>query len=135
MYFKEITDNEFLKETEDRIKAIGYAFKDADKYVLTFTANSEVEKFNNKCNTDYININLKYSLINAIVSEFYTLKLLTNGLGEEFNFEIAVKSLSEGDTSYTFDTNMTDEEKFKLLLSNLKAGSGSDYLCYRQIKW
>ena len=54
---------------------------------------------------------------------------------DNLDFGGIVKSVSEGDTSVTFDSNGQDEDKFRQLVTWLIQGKGCDLLCYRKMRW
>lgn len=54
---------------------------------------------------------------------------------EGLNLEQAIKSITEGDVSVTFDSSSSDSEKFDTLIDGMCELKGGVFDCYRRLKW
>lgn len=121
----------------DRVKLVierfGYVFQANEDELLRYMIDAQTQRLKNEINDDEIPSELEHFLIDRIVSNFYSFKLSTGGLGVGFSFEEAVKSIKMGDTSYDFGDTVSAKDMFQSYIYAL--GKGEDYLCYRKLKW
>jgi hypothetical protein len=87
----------------------------------------------NSCNVSEVPLGLHSVSVDMACGEFLFGKKQT-GQSVGINFEAAVKSIAEGDTTTTFDTSGNAETKYDTLISYLMHGE-IDFSAYRCIKW
>lgn len=115
------------------IKSLGYTIKDVDNSLIDYILDNETNRLKNDINQTEIPTELEYLLIERVVSAFFNMKISTNTLGDDFSFDEAVKSIKMGDTSYDFGNVSSQKDMFTNYINSL--GKGSDYICYRKLKW
>lgn len=133
----EFDSKEFFEEVDSLISYLGKEVKDEDRVFLNFCISGEVEKALNKTNRESIPLGLREYLKRAIVFKFYETKEKMEAL-KDFDYEEAnskIRTITEGDVSYSFGEDLDPKERFMNSLEALLSEGESDYLCYRKLKW
>lgn len=131
--------NKFIEETKEDLdtlfKSFKYAYEEsADSQLIQFIAMSEIKSLLVKTNQSEIPEELREYLLKKIVSKFLNFKYSNNMLGDSFDFEQSIKSIQEGNFKYDFDTGMSDENKFLMVLHDFMVGDNL-WVHYRKLKW
>lgn len=123
-----------LQEIIERLKGMGYEYVEEDEYQLDFAMSKVQWHIHNLTNLDSIPTGLKYIAIDMVCAEFLQMK---KGLGQlsEIEFEQIANSVSMGDTSVSFVTDATPEQKFDIVIAYLLTGHDEDIICYRKMVW
>lgn len=131
-----------VQDVETRLNALGFPVQEADAALLGYTLEKAAQYIRNDCNITDIPPALKYALTDLAASDFLlSRKAVTADGGAEgaLNFEQAVKSIQEGDTTVTFLTagegGATPETRLDALVSRLRADAQEQLLPFRRIKW
>lgn len=120
----------------NRLTSFGYSPKEEDTWELSFVMSSVENHIKNSCNTSSIPEGLLNVAVDMTCGEFLMNRKNTGRLDiSDLDLSGAITSLSEGDTSVSFDANSTDEGKFNQLISYLLTKGKGDFVCYRQLKW
>lgn len=110
--------------TKDDVFSIAFGIQKVQNHILNMT------------NQETIPDGLFEVSVDMVCGEFLNVKYLSGKLEmDNLDFDGIVKSVSEGDTSVTFETNGQDEDKFRQLIAWLMNGKGCDLLCYRKMRW
>ena len=118
-----------------RLASFGYKLKDEDSWELCFAMQTVENRIKNACNTTSIPEGLFSAAVNISCGEFLFSKKKLNRLEiEGLDFENAIKSINEGDTSVAFEGS-SDEDKFEVLLNYLLHYKEDDFVCFRQMVW
>lgn len=121
------------------LTALGYTVQLEDKALIDILTDKTEKYVLASCNIESIPENLKPKVVERIVGEFLTyMKDVGKLVDTAFNFEVAVKSVKEGDTQVTFaigEGNQTAEQRFNDLLRNLINGLDKELAMFRRIKW
>lgn len=119
----------------ERLKSFGYEVADDDDWMLTFCMETVTKTIMNQCNVSTIPEGLIPTAIDMTCGEFLFAKKQTGQLQiGDLDLSGAVTSISQGDTSVSFDSGMSDEEKLNALISYLMGRKG-DLVCYRRMYW
>ena len=119
-----------------RLETFGYEVKVADAFGIAFSVQKSELNIKNDCNIADIPAELYPTLCDRACADFLAVKYQTGKLAlADIDLDGAITSISEGDTSITFDKSASDAEKFHALLVTLSASGRGNLECYRQIKW
>lgn len=119
----------------DRLKSFGYEVSEADDWMLMFCMEKVTKTIMNQCNVSTIPENLIPTAIDMACGEFLLIKKQTKQLQiGDLDLSGVVTSIKQGDTSVSFDSGMSDEEKIDTLIAYLMNGK-DDLLCYRKMYW
>lgn len=110
--------------TKDDVFSIAFGIQKVQNHILNLT------------NQETLPDGLFEIAVDMVCGEFLNVKYLSGKLEmDDLDFDGIVKSVSEGDTSVTFETNGQGEDKFRQLIAWLMDGKGCDFLCYRKMRW
>lgn len=126
----------FNKESiTERLKSFGYEVTEDDDWMLTFCMEKVTKTIMNYCNVSTIPEDLNPTAIDMVCGEFLRIKRQTGQLQiGGLDFSGIVTSIKQGDTSVSFSSGMSDEEKVDTLIEYLADGK-DDLLCYRRMYW
>jgi hypothetical protein len=122
-----------LEEVKQRLASFGYNATAADDWMLNFCIDKVETHIKNSCNVAEVPEGIRLVVIDMACGEFLFGKK-QSGQGVGIDFEVAIKSIAEGDTTVTFDTSASVEAKYDALISYLMHGE-VDFAAYRCIKW
>lgn len=122
-----------LEDVKACLLSLGYTVMDADDWMLTFCINKIETHIKNSCNVAEVPEGLRHIAVDMACGEFLFGKK-QSGQSVGIEFEAAVKSIAEGDTTVTFDTSSGAEAKYDALIAYLMH-SEVDFATYRKIKW
>lgn len=127
----------FIDSVLKRLISLGYKYNDgSDDFALCFAIQKVENHIKNSCNTISIPDGLHQIAVDMICGEFLFAKKQTGQLQiAELDLTSAITSISEGDTSVTFDAASTDEEKFNQLLNVLMTKGEGEFVCFRKLSW
>ena len=128
-----------LERIKERLESLGYAFRDGDEVILTFSIQKVENTIKNDCNVATVPEGLKYIAADMAIGEFLTAKKTFSpddiaGLDLDF----AVKQIQEGDTNTVFATgvgSLTPEQRLNSFLNYLLTHGRDEFSCYRRIRW
>ena len=128
-----------LERVKERLESFGYALKDGDEVILTFSIQKVENTIKNDCNIPSIPDGLMNIAIDMVVGEFLTAKKTFSpddiaGLDLDF----AVKQIQEGDTNTVFATgeaSLTPEQRLNNFLNYLLTHGRDEFACYRKLRW
>ena len=110
--------------TKDDVFSIAYGSQKVRNHIL------------NQTNQGKIPEGLFEIAVDMVCGEFLNGMYLCGTLNMDgLDFSGIVKSVTEGDTSVSFDANGQDDEKIVKLIAWLMGGKGCDLLCYRKMRW
>lgn len=125
---------------EERLGSLGYTVTEADAFALGFVSDKVEKKVIDDCGIyDPIEQKLKIPdelhevTVDMAAGEFLMTKKNIGQL-EGFDVDGAIKTISEGDTSVTYQ-GQTAEQKFDTLVGFLMASGQSRLIDHRKIKW
>lgn len=118
----------------ERLKQIGYTVVETDEPLLAYVVNMIQQKIKNLCNTSDIPATLDYAANEMAAGEFLSIKRSTDSL-TGFDFEAAVKSIAEGDTTVTFTGTVSSETLFDALVDKMIKGHKAELAKHRRIVW
>ena len=125
-------DSEFYEMVLLRLESLGYELLESDAWPIAFAIQKSENHYKNFCHISEIPTGLLHNLCERVCGEFLKAKYATGTLNMD-SMEKAIKSVSMGDTSITF--NGDTELDFATLLENMISGEDGDLICYRRIKW
>ena len=137
--FKEDTEKTFVKMIVQRLLNFGLKLVESDNWIIMFCMNKAINHIKNSANISIIPNELYEIIVDRICGEFLFNKHKSNQLTlDNFDFDMAVKQLQEGDTTIQFAINEgseTDEQKLTSLINYLISYGEGDLICYRKLKW
>ena len=137
--FKEDTEKTFVKMNVQRLLNFGLKLVESDNWIIMFCMNKAINHIKNSANISIIPNELYEIIVDRICGEFLFNKHKSNQLTlDNFDFDMAVKQLQEGDTTIQFAINEgseTDEQKLTSLINYLISYGEGDLICYRKLKW
>lgn len=125
-----------LETVKERLKLFGCAVADEDIWVLQFIISKVENTVKDSCNANEVPDGLFQTAVDMVVGEYLLGKKNTGGL-TDFDLEIAIKTVQEGDTTTTFDSegSMTAEQRLDALIAHLRAPNKSLWSRYRRLSW
>jgi hypothetical protein len=131
------TNLETVTETVvDRLVSLGYTPTDEDTWMIAFSVKGTVNHVLNQIGHSTIPEGLVEIVVDMVCGEFLNTKFRSGQLDlSALDLDGMIQSVSQGDTSVSFNTEGSDEEKLKGLLSWLIHGKEGDLICYRKMRW
>ncbi len=124
----------FFEMVLRRLDSFGYEVTEADAFGIAFSVQKSEMNIKNDCNITEIPEGLYRTLCDMSCGDFLAVKYQTGKLAlTDLDLDGAIASVSEGDTSISFDKSTTDEGKFHALVSALS--ERGNLACYRRFKW
>lgn len=121
---------------ESRLKSIGYELTDEDNWLLSFCTQKVENTILNDINCRKVPRELYTCATDMISGEFLKAKYDAGKLDiAGLDLSGAVTSVSEGDTSVSFDSSLSDAGKLNTLIDYLINSKKGDMTCYRRIRW
>lgn len=119
-----------------RLESFGYEVTEADTFGIAFSVQKSESNIRIDCNITEIPEGLYPTLRDMVCGDFLAVKYQTGKLAlTDLDLDGAIASVSEGDTSISFDKSTTDEGKFNTLISVLSTAGRGNLACYRRFKW
>lgn len=128
----------FFEMVLRRLDSFGYEVTEADAFGIAFSVQKSEMNIKNDCNITEIPEGLYRTLCDMSCGDFLQVKYQTGKLNmADINIGGAIASISEGDTSITFENSNTntDEGSFATLISELSNAGRGNLACYRRFKW
>lgn len=120
----------------NRLVSFGYTPVEEDEFAIAFSISKAKNCILNDINHASVPDGLFEVLVDMSVGEFLNAILLTGKLNlDSLDLDGTIASISEGDTTVSFNVDGSDESKVKSLISWLIGGKGCDLSCYRRIRW
>ena len=121
-----------------RLESFGYTLKPNDEYTLEFLLEKTKLDILNFCNIKELPLELNYVAVDMVCGEFLLEKKSVGALNlNDIDLNaVAIKSISEGDTSVTYATENTQGalQKLDTLIQNLLDSKKYLYK-FRRIAW
>ena len=115
---------------------MGYKLEENDCFPLCFAIQSVEKHIKSSCNVTVIPDELLNVAVDRVCGEFLFTKKQAGQLTiDGLDLNGAVASISEGDTSISFVTGASDEDRFNQLVKHLMTKGDGDFVCYRKLKW
>lgn len=118
----------------ERLKTLGYEVVLEDSWLMGFAVQKVENYIKSSCNLDEIPEGLFTVEVDMVCGELLLAKKQSNQLSG-FNFEPAVRSVSEGDTSVSYATEETTSQQFGALLERMSHPDSGEFARYRRIQW
>ncbi len=119
-----------------RLETFGYEVTEADAFAIAFSVQKSELNIRHDCNITEIPEELFPTLCDMACGDFLSAKYRVGQLNlSDLDLGGAITSVSEGDTSISFDKSTTDEGKFAALVSALSDSGRGNLECYRKFKW
>lgn len=126
----------FYKLVFRRLETFGYVATEADVFGIAFSVQKSELNIRNDCNITEIPEELFPTLCDMTCGDFLAVKYQTGKLNlADLDLDGAIASISEGDTSISFDKSTTDAGKFTALIYALSDSGRGNLECYRKFKW
>lgn len=119
-----------------RLESFNYEVKESDCWTIAFQIAKVEEDMCNCCHITEIPKGLIRSAVDQVCGCFFMDRYGSGDLDiSSLDLSGAVSSVSAGDTTVSFDNNVSDDAKFQNLISALMQAGKDRYPCYRKIKW
>lgn len=119
-----------------RLKDFGYEATDADNDHIDFNLSQIIDYVYNFCHITEIPELLDSRIIDRVCAMFLFEKK-NSGTLENFDYEIPIKQIKEGDTTlqYSVDGEDTPENRFDSLVNRLERGFDKWLTHFRRLDW
>lgn len=128
-----------LERAKERLKSLGYEWKDGDNAILAFSIQKAENSIKNDCNVSEVPEGLICIAVDMAVGEFLTAKkTFSPGDIMGLDLDYAVKQIQEGDTNTVFaagEGSLTPEQRLNSFLNYLLTYGRAEFSCYRRIRW
>ena len=126
-------------QAKERLLSFGYAWKDGDEQILSFSVQKVENTIKNDCGVPCVPRGLANIAVDMAVGEFLTAKK-TFAPDELAGFDLGfiAKQIQTGDTCVQFaagEGNLTDEQRLDAFLRCLLTRGRDEFSCYRRIRW
>ena len=123
------------REILERLEGFGYIVNMGDTLILKLLCEKVENHIKNLCNISTIPEGLKTVYVDMVCGDFLNEKYKLNQLGDCFDVDEAITSVSMGDVSVSYDKNSSNSSKIQALIDELKNSRIGDLVCYRKIRW
>ena len=129
-------NDQFIIDICNELVTLGAVPDEDDIWLLCFSIQKVEAHILNQTNQDDVPEGLLPAAVDMVCGNFIQTKYLSGKLClDGIRFEEAVKTVTQGDTTVTFETGDSDEVKVMKLIDWLTKGKGCDLLCYRKMRW
>lgn len=126
----------FFEAVLQKLISLGYKLEENDAFPLCFAMQSVENHIKSSCNVTNIPDGLFNVAVDRVCGEFLFTKKRTGQLViEGLDLNGAIASISEGDTSVSFVSGASDDDRFNQLVNYLMTQGEGDFVCYRKLKW
>ena len=126
----------FFNAVLQRLISLGYKLEENDDWILCFAMQSVENHIKSTCNVTSVPNELLNIAVDRVCGEFLFTKKQTGQLTmKKLDLTGAIASISEGDTSVSFVAGATDDDRFNVLVEQLKTKGDGDFVCFRKLKW
>ena len=119
-----------LERIKERLESLGYALKDGDEVILTFSIHKVENTIKNDCNTPSIPDGLVNIAVDMAIGEFLTAKkTFSPDSIAGLDLDMAVKQIQTGDTNTVFATgegSLTAEQRLNAFLRSEERRVGKE---------
>ncbi len=128
---------ELVKQVLERLESYKYTPKSTDLGTLAFSMRLVDTNIKNRCSISVVPEELLTCAVDRACGEVLFSLMQTGGLSNDFNLELAVKSVQTGDTNVSFATekSLTQEQRLDTLIYSLRNSGEDDLKYYRKIRW
>ena len=118
------------------LECLGYAFEEGDEAFLSLCAKRVEEEIKAVCNAAGVPGGLEQAASGWAAAEFLQAKKSMGRLKgiEGFDYEAAVQSIQEGDTTVRYFEHASAEDRLERLIARLKPGREL-LLAFRRLEW
>lgn len=128
-----------LEKVKERLISFGYALKDGDDVILTFSIQKVEHTIKNDCNVSSIPDELANIAVDMAIGEFLMAKKTFSPTDlERFDLDYAVKQIQTGDTNTVFATGegcLTPEQRLTSFIHYLLSYGKAEFHSFRCIRW
>lgn len=117
-----------------RLEMLGYTAEDEDNIQIDYNINKAEAFLKNDLNQPIVPVELFYTWCDMVVGMFLSDKKQSGKL-EGFNFDAAVKSVSEGDVSVQYEAGTSAEAQLDMLLRKLTSPDKNALARFRRLVW
>ena len=121
----------------ERLGQLGYTYSEDDDPQIEFELTKILNYTLNYCNIQEIPQIVEPRLIDRVCSEFLFFKK-NSGTLADFDYDVAIKQLKEGDTQITWavgQDDITPESRFNTLVKQLERGYDKWITPHRRLRW
>jgi len=126
--------NGLLDSIIKRLIDLGCDIKEYDFNIVIYFSSKIEQEILNETNQITLPIELSYVVVERVVGEVLKFNKQSKLFTEE-EIEGIVSSLSMGDTSVSYDTNLSTEARFDSMVSELIHYGNEQIIRFRQIVW
>lgn len=127
---------EQIESVLQRLVSFGYTPTKDDVFTIAFSIQKVQHHIQNETNQKIIPDGLFEVAVDMVCGEVLNVLYLSGKLElDNLDFGGIVNSVTEGDTSVSFDASGQDDDKIKQFILWLTEGKGCDFLCYRKMRW
>lgn len=126
---------EIMTKIKERLQSLAYEVSKNEEVALNFALEKNIASMLLFTNQEVLPANLEVFLIDRVCGDFLYGFLKTGALDEKFDIETAAKSVQAGDTTVTFDTSISTEQRLQALIEDLQNSGESEILCLRKMLW
>jgi hypothetical protein len=128
----------YAVDVKSRVKGLtGFEVPDTDADMIQYITNKAEREVLDFCNLDTLPEELQYVVTDMAAGEYLAAKYASGSLNiEGLDFSAGINSLSEGDTSISYNTEESDSARLQKLIDALRKGLESkEVLRYRRLVW
>lgn len=127
---------EILEQVKERLSQLGYEAYGDDETALLFLIDKVEKEICVFCNSVMVPDDLVPMWIDKVCGEYLRQLFRLGKLGDDFDFQEGLQSITEGDSSFTFaSTDESDEAKFNKLLDWLTTHDDNMMVAFRRLRW
>ncbi len=125
----------FIKNVIMRLEKLDYKYdSEKDDLILKYITDKVEQEIMNRINQSEVPDELRFVLVERVCGEFlYSLR--GSNILSDTQINAIVSSISEGDTSVSYDVSSSPEAKFDLLITCLRSYGNDEILRFRRLVW
>lgn len=123
-----------IEEITERLKSFNYEVTDEDNFILKFIHGKVENTIKNETNLDAVPSGLHHILVDMICGNLLYEKMNANKLTDK-QIKAVVASISEGDTSVSYDTKTSPQAMFDTFVNKLMNDGTNEFATYRKMVW
>lgn len=128
--------DQFIVDICNELVTLGAVPDEDDLWLILFSIQKAEAHILNQTNQATIPDGLSEVAVDMICGNFIQTKYLSGKLClTDLHLDDIVRSVTQGDTTVTFEPNESDESKIRKMIDWLMNGKGCDLLCYRKMRW
>ena len=129
-----MAEGPMMQCVKGRLETLGYTADETDETALAFLIEKVLDEILTFCNIEDLPASLEPFAADRVCGQ-YLQQLQATGKLKDYAFERVVKSITEGDSSFTFADDKSGATAFSEYLASLASAGDAQLLAFRKLRW